>query len=95
MPGIFFALIYFIAGKFGDAVKAGLQISIRGNVIAHLTVMEFFIGNHIKIAGAGQPEEYGFFLSALPAAKCFVNSHTDGVAGFGSGQDAGSTAMMR
>lgn len=95
MPGIFFALIYFIAGKFGDAVKAGLQISIRGNVIAHLAVMEFFIGNHIKIAGAGQPEEYGFFLSALPAAKCFVNSHTDGVAGFGSGQEAGSTAMMR
>ena len=50
--------------------------------------MEFFIGDHVKIAGAGKAKQYGFFLSGLTAAKRFVYRHPNGVAGFGGGQDA-------
>ena len=50
--------------------------------------MEFFIGVHIEVAGAGQTEEDGFLLAGLLALQRFVNGYPDGVAGLGGGQGA-------
>ena len=41
----------FISREFWNSVKTYLQISICRNVICHLSIMEFFIGHHIEIAG--------------------------------------------
>ena len=77
-----------VAGEPGNAVKALLQVGIGGDVVAHLAVVELFIGHHIEIAGAGETEDDGLFLAGLLALKGFVDGGADGVAAFGGGQDA-------
>ena len=49
--------------------------------------MEFFIGHHIKVTGAGQAKDDDLFLSCFFAFDRFVHCHFDGVRAFGSGQN--------
>ena len=65
-----------------------MQVGIGGDVVAHLAVMEFLIGHHVKVAGAGQAKDDGLFLSGLLALEGLVDVGTDGVAALGGGQDA-------
>lgn len=44
----------------GKVCKTSLQFLVGGDVIGHLSVVEFLIGIHIEVAGAGQTEYNGF-----------------------------------
>ena len=49
--------------------------------------MEFLIGHHVKVAGAGQAEDDGLFLAGLLALERFVDGHPDGVAALRGGEN--------
>ena len=79
-----------VAGEPGNAVKALLQVGIGGDVVAHLAIVELLVGHHVKVAGAGQAKDDGFFLAGLLALEGLV----DGVAALGGGQDALSLVWL-
>ena len=77
-----------LTGHLGQGGKAGLQLGVSGDVIRHLAVVEFLIGHHVEVAGAGETEDNGFGLAGLLALHGLVDGHPDGVAGLGGGEDA-------
>ena len=68
--------------------EAGVQFLIRGNVVRHLSVVELFVGHHIKVSRTGQTEYDGLFLAGLLALQGFINGDLNGMGAFGSGEDA-------
>ena len=52
------------------------------------------MGHHVKVAGAGQAKDDGLFLAGLLAFEGLIDSHPDGVAGLGRGEDALSLVWM-
>ena len=83
-----------VAGELRDAVKAFLQVGVGGNEIGHLAVMEFLIGHHVKVAGAGQAKDDGLFLAGPLALEGLVDGGADGVAALWGGQDALSLVWL-
>ena len=75
----------------GNAVKALLQVGIGGDVVAHLAIVELLVGNHVKVAGAGQAKDDGLFLAGLLALEGLVDG---GAAALGGGQDALSLVWL-
>ena len=78
----------------GNAVKALLQAGIGGDVVAHLAIVELLVGNHVKVAGAGQAKDDGLFLAGLLALEGLVDGGADGAAALGGGQDALSLVWL-
>ena len=62
-----------VAGEPGNAVKALLQVGIGGDVVAHLAIVELFVGHHVKVAGAGQAKDDSLFLAGLLALEGLVD----------------------
>ena len=102
VPGIGSALLlYYIviivsaqSSLPGNAVKALLQVGIGGDVVAHLAIVELIVGNHVKVAGAGQAKDDGLFLAGLLALEGLVDGGADGAAALGGGQDALSLVWL-
>lgn len=65
--------LFHISRKFRNTVKTDLQFRIGRNLIRHLSVVEFLVGNHIKISGSGQAEYNGFFFAGFPAFYRLIN----------------------
>ena len=43
----------------GSRVLAGLQIGVRGDAVAHLAIVEFFIGDHVKVKEVCRRDHHG------------------------------------
>ena len=58
-----------MAGLFhlGQLVQAGLQFFVSGNIIRHFSVVELFVGHHVKVAGAGETKDDGLFFPGFLA----------------------------
>ena len=78
----------FVSGEFGDRVKSGLQIRIRGDIVVHFSIVILLIGQHIKIAGTSEAKEDGLFLPCFLAFQRLIYGSTDGVAALRSRQNA-------
>ena len=72
-------------GKLGEIL---LKLLVGGDVVVHLAVVELLVCHQIEVAGAGETEYDGLFLAGLLALESFIDSHLDGVAALGSGEDA-------
>ena len=83
-----------ISRESGDSVETSLQVGIGGNIIFHFSIMEFLIGHHVKVAGAGQAKDDGLFLAGLLALEGLVDGGADGAAALGGGQDALSLVWL-
>src|SRR5699024_8500769 len=70
----------------GQLAETPGDLLIRGNIVAHFSVMESLIGIEIEVAGAGEAEKDRFLLAGLLAPERFVDCHFNGVAGLGGGQ---------
>lgn len=55
----------FLLVHFRKLINACLQFFIGRNIVAHLSVVEFFVGNHIKVTGSGQTKQDCFFFSGF------------------------------
>ena len=64
------------------------KLLIGGNVVGHFVLVEFFVGHHIEVAGAGQSEDDGLGFAGFLALQCLVDRHTDRVRRFGCRQNA-------
>ena len=56
----------FNLGQFGDGCR---DLLVGRNLVAHLAVVVFLVGNEIKVAGAGQTEDNGLLLTGLLALE--------------------------
>ena len=68
--------------------KTFFKLCIRGNIIVHLSVMEFFICNHIKISRTRQTEKNRLFFACFLAFESFINRLFDCVAALGCRKNA-------
>lgn len=63
----------------GEFCEALLKLLIRGDVILHLAAVEGIVSRHVKVASAGQTEEYGLFFAGLFALESLVDGRLDSV----------------
>ncbi len=54
-----------VSGELRDSAEAFHQLLIGGDGVGHGAVVELLVGHHVKVAGAGQPEEDGLLLAGL------------------------------
>ena len=83
-----------VLSELRELFKAFGDFLIGGNVIVHLSVMEFLIGNEVEISCTGQTEDDRFFFAVFLAAQSFIDCDFDCVTAFRCREDAFDTGEL-
>ena len=81
--GFFNCLPFYL----GQLCKCDCQFLICRNIVLHNAIVEFLVGNHIKVSCTGQAKYDILYFAGLFTLQRLINGHLDGMAAFRSRQD--------